>query len=102
MKTMFENMISLIVMMIFVFIFTGIITIETQVINARNIHARVMDLYQSSNHILSESYFNNSLSNGHVSINSINDKETEIIYSYDISVPFINSIDEYRVVGYTK
>lgn len=102
MKTMFENMISLIVMMIFVFIFAGIISIETQVINARNIHARIVELYQSSNHILNESYFNSSLENGYVSINNIDGKETEIIYNYSISVPFINTIDEYRVVGYTK
>lgn len=102
MKTMFENMISLIVMMILVFVFTGIISLETQVINARNIHSRVIELYQNSNHTLSPQYFNNCISNGEVTFSSNDNNETEVIYTYNVSIPFININDEYRIVGFAK
>lgn len=102
MKTMFENMISLIVMMILVFVFSGVISIETQVINARNIHSRVIELYQNSNHTLSSSYFNDAISNGEITINSKEEGETEIIYTYGVNIPFINVKDSYRIVGYAK
>lgn len=101
MKTMFENLISLIVMMILVFVFTGIISIETQVINARNIHSRVIELVQNSNHTLSSDYFNSNINNGCVSINKKGD-EYEVIYNYDVKIPFLNISDEYRIVGYAK
>lgn len=102
MKTMFENMISLIVMMIMVFVFTGIISIETQVINARNIHSRVIELYQNSNHTLSSSYFNNSISNGYFTFNPSSYNETEVVYTYKVTIPFINIGDNYKIVGYAK
>lgn len=102
MKTMFENMVSLIVMMILVIVFTGILSVETQVINARNIHARVVETYQNSYHTLSSSYFNNSLKNGHVDINTVDDRESEVIYTYNVEIPFLNISDEQRIVGYAK
>lgn len=102
MKTMFENMVSLIVMMILVFVFTGIISIETQVINARNIHSRVVELYQNSYYTLSEESFNKQIKNGYINIrhNDINDDE--IIYTYDVTIPFLNISDTQRIVGYAK
>lgn len=102
MKTMFENMISLIVMMILVFVFSGIISIETQVINARNIHSRVIELYQNSNHTLSSSYFNDAITNGEVSFNPRLNGETEVVYTYAVNIPFISVKDNYRIVGYAK
>ena len=101
MKTMFENMVSLIVMMILVFVFTGIISIETQVINARNIHSRVVELYQNSYYTLSESSFNKQINNGYIEILH-NDNDDEIIYTYDITIPFLNISDTQRIVGYVK
>lgn len=102
MKTMFENMVSLIVMMILVFVFTGIISIETQVINARNIHSRVVDLYQESFHHLSSTDFNNKLRNGHIEIKESDYDEFEVIYTYDVKIPFLNITDTQRIVGYAK
>ena len=102
MKTMFENMISLIITMIFVFVFTAIISIEVQVINARNIHSRVVEVYQDSYHTLSASYFNDLLSNGYVELNTVNDSEFEVIYVYDVKIPFLNIVDEQRIVGYAR
>lgn len=102
MKTMFENMISLIAMMVLVFVFTGIISIETQVINARNIHSRVIDLYQSSYHHLSSSDFNSQIKNGYIQINEADYDEYEIVYTYDVAIPFLNIIDTQRIVGYAK
>ena len=102
MKTMFENMVSLIVMMILVFLFTGIISIETQVINARNIHSRVIELYQNSFHYLSPEDFNKEIKNGYIEINDSDCDEYEVIYTYDVTIPFINIIDTQRIVGYAK
>lgn len=102
MKTMFENMISLIVMMIMVFVFTGIISIETQVINARNTHSRVVDVFQESYHTLSSLDFNRKLNKGNIQINNVDYGEYEIIYTYDINIPFLNITDTQRIVGYAK
>lgn len=102
MKTMFENMISLIIMMILVFVFTGIISIETQVINARNIHSRVIELYQDSYHFLSSDDFNRQLRKGNIEINEADYGEYEVIYSYDVTIPFLNIVDTQRIVGYAK
>ena len=99
MKTMFENMVSLIVMMILVFLFTGIISIENQVINARNIHSRVIELYQNSFHHLSSEDFNKEIKNGYIEINNSDCDEYEVIYTYDVTIPFINIIDTQRIVG---
>lgn len=102
MKTMFDNMISLIVMTILVFIFSGIISIETQVINARNIHSRIIEIYENSNHEIGESYFNNALACGNVEFEEASNQETEIIYNYTVTIPFINMNNDYRIVGYAK
>lgn len=102
MKTMFENMVSLIVMMLLVFVFTGIISVETQVINARNIHSRVIELYQNSYHFLSSDDFNKQLTNGFISIKDGNYGEQEVIYTYDVNIPFLNITDTQRIVGYAK
>ena len=102
MKTMFDNMISLIVMTILVFIFSGIISIETQVINARNIHSRVIEIYENSNHEIGESYINNALTRGNVEFRETLNQETEIIYNYTVTIPFINMNNDYRIVGYAK
>lgn len=102
MKTMFENMITLIVMMILVFVFTGIISIETQVINARNIHSRVIELYQDSYHSLSAEDFNRKITNGNIQINEAEYDEYEVVYSYDVTIPFLNIKDTQRIVGYAK
>ena len=102
MKTMFENMVSLIVMMILVFVFTGIISIETQVINARNIHSRVVELYQNSYYTLSETTFNNQIKNGYIDIHHSDINDDEIVYTYEIIIPFLNISDTQRIVGYVK
>lgn len=102
MKTMFENMVSLIVMMILVFLFTGIISIETQVINARNVHSRVVELYQESFHYLSSEDFNKQLKNGYIDINDCDYDEYEVTYTYDVTIPFLNITDTQRIVGYAK
>lgn len=102
MKVMFENMITLLIMMILVFVFTGIISVETQVINARNIHSRVVELYQNSYHHLNSSHFNEQLNNGYIEINDAEYDEHEIIYTYDVKIPFINITDTQRIVGYAK
>ena len=102
MKAMFENMISLIIMMIMVFVFTGIISIETQVINARNTHSRVVEIFQDSYHTLSSSDFNRKLNKGRVEINDSDYGEYEIVYTYDVNIPFLNITDTQRIVGFAK
>lgn len=102
MKTMFENMVSLIAMMILVFVFTGFISIETQVINARNVHSRVVELYQNSFHNLTSSDFNKQLKNGYIDIKPSDYDEYEIVYTYNVDIPFLNIVDTQRIVGYTK
>lgn len=102
MKTMFDNMVSLIIMMILVFVFTGFISIETQVINARNTHSRVVELYQNSFHNLSATDFNKEIKNGHIEINPSDLDEYEVVYTYDVSIPFLNITDTQRIVGYSK
>lgn len=102
MKTMFENMISLIVMMILVFVFTGFISIETQVIDARNVHSRVIELYQNSFHNLSSLDFNKQIKNGYVEISPTNYDDYEVVYTYDVKIPFLNITDTQRIVGYAK
>lgn len=102
MKTMFENMVSLIVMMILVFVFTGIISIETQVINARNTHSRIVELYQNSFYTLSAADFNEQINKGFVEIKHHDDNDDEVIYTYDVNIPFLNIHDTQRIVGFVK
>ena len=68
MKTLFENMISMLLMVFIVFIFSGIISLQFQVIKANNIHTSAIEAVQNSYYDINEDYLNSRVDNGYFEI----------------------------------
>lgn len=115
MKNIFEYMTTMIVSMILVFIFTSIITIGSQMLNARLIHSMAIDDIQSSYYDESikdryNSYLNSDDRFSGWKINlagpteSVNSRRTYLVtLVYKIKMPLIGQyIDNLEIKGYAR
>ena len=101
MKTIFENMISMILMLLIVFIFTSFLSLQFQMIKAMNINTSAIEAIQNSYFSINSDYLNSKIDDGYFEI--INDNNyKEVIYHYDISLPFLSYKKECNVKGIAR
>lgn len=115
MKNIFEYMTTMIVTMILVYTFSSIISVGTQILNARMIHSMAIENIQSSYYDEAiETRFNNYLNsddkyNGwkiimNGPIDSVNSRKTYLVtLDYKIKMPLIGEyIDNLQIQGYAR
>ena len=101
MKTLFENMISMIVMVLVIFSFTSVVSIQFQTIKASNIHTSAIEAIQNSYFEINEDYLNNRIDNGYFEISNLKDGK-QVVYHYNVSLPFINYAKESEIAGVAR
>ncbi|MDO4500328.1 MAG: hypothetical protein Q4B60_03525 [Erysipelotrichaceae bacterium] len=108
MKNLFEYLTTMIITMILVFVFTGIIGVSLQMLNARTIHNEAINKIQASYYLVSADDLNRSLKEGWrfevKELSSVKTrKDMEVILHYSVSMPFFksNTING-RISGYVK
>ena len=88
-----------------VFVFSGIISIEQQIINARNYHTQIINKIQNIGSYDNE-FFNSyidTLNDEKLSIDVADDKlSVKVKYDFDIVVPLLGEINDNTLVGYTR
>lgn len=114
MKNIFEYMTTMIVTMILVFIFSSIISVGSQLLNARMIHSMAVDNLQSSYYDESiESRYNNYLNSDErfsgwrinmTSKESVNSRRTYLVtLKYKVKMPLIGQyINNLEIKGYAR
>lgn len=99
MKSMFEYMGTMIIMIVISFSFISFMSIEIQEINARNYHTRVIENIQYNGdytNAVNEDYGDN------IVLSLQPDGIVKVTYSYDISVPIFGNIKPMDIVGYAR
>ena len=108
MKSLIEHLTTMIVMMTLIFVFTIIITIGLQIVEARLVHSSAIEKLQSSYYNLSIDEINNELNNDwYFEINELSSiktrKDYEVILNYSIKIPlFTEDGLRGRMVGYAR
>ncbi len=108
MKTTIEHTATMIVMFILVFLFTSIMTIGLQILDARLIHTSGIERLQSSYYNVSIDELNEELKEGWYfeikELSSINTrKDYEVALNYRIEIPLFNATSfKGRIVGYAR
>lgn len=109
MKTMFEYMTTMIITMVLVFMFSVIISVGTQILNARLVHSIAVDNIEASyynfdpNSLLKDDLFNGW--NFKVSeLSSINTRKDNLVtLNYKINIPLLNTtIRNLKIEGYAR
>lgn len=99
MKTMFEYMGTMIMMIIISFVMFTYISIELQEVLARNYHTRLVERIQyegSYNEAVNKDYGDN------IRLTLNNDNTIKVVYDYDIKAPIIGTIKAVQIVGYAR
>ncbi|MDD6004808.1 MAG: hypothetical protein PUC68_03985 [Firmicutes bacterium] len=110
MKTMFENMLTVIIMVVLLFVFSSIVASEIQIINARKIHTSAISQIQSSYYTVDINEMNNTLHNDYPGwnlkvekLNSVKSRQDyKVILEYQIIIPVFNIIKEGVIEGYAR
>ena len=105
MKTIIENMITMIVLTMMVFVLSGILTIEQQIINARNYHSQIIEKLQNIDSYENDAFnnFRKRYANDRLTIMVDEDKKSaEVKYIFDINVPLIGTIEKNTITGYAR
>lgn len=105
MKTIIEHMITMIVLSLMIFVFSGIITVEQQIINARNYHTQAIEKLQNIGSYDDENYqtYVQSINNEKITIDVSSDKlYATVKYNFDIIVPLLGTIDNNTIIGYAR
>ena len=99
MRSMFEYMATVIIMMIVTFVFISFFSIEIQEISARNYHSRIVERIQYAG-----DYANANPNNyaGDFSFSLQNDNSLKVTYRYNIETPFLKTIMKREVVGFAR
>lgn len=108
MRTMVEQMITTIVMMILVFVFTIIISAGLQILNARLIHSSAIEQIQSSYYSVEENDLNKQIdSNWYFEIKPLNHvnnrRDEEVILHYKVYLPLFKTTGiDGTIIGYAR
>lgn len=110
MKMMFEHMVSVIIMIILLFIFTSIVMTEVQIVGARRIHTSAINQIQSSYYMVDINEMNNLLHKTYPSWNikaeelkSVNSrKDYKVSLNYDVIIPVFNIKKSGIIEGYAR
>lgn len=96
MKNMFEYMTTVVVAMLIVFMFTSVISIGTQILNARLVHSIAIDNIEASyynydpNNLLKADIFDGWKFNEIKELDSVNTRKDYLVtLNYTIKIPFI-------------
>lgn len=101
MKTLFENMISMIVMVLIMFCFISVVSIQFQTIKASNIHTSALEAIQNSYYEINEDYLNNKIDNGYFEISDLQNGK-QVVYHYNVSLPFVKYEKESEISGIAR
>ena len=99
MKSIFEYMGTMIVMIFISFLFVSFLSIETQEIAARNYHTRIVEKIQyDANYAktVNEDYGEN------ISITLNDDNTIRVVYSYKIYAPIFGELSAKEIIGYAR
>lgn len=99
MKSIFEYMVSIFIMIILSLVFISFISIEMQIVGARNYHTRVIEMIQNDydyENIDNDKYGNN------FDFELMNDNTLKVTYIYDIKTPFFGTFEGHKLVGYAR
>ena len=99
MRSMFEYMGTMIVMILISFIFMSFISIEMQEIAARNYHTRVVETIEYAGDY--ENEVNNNYGDG-ISLTLNQDNTIKVVYNYQIKTPFFGTINAKEIIGYAR
>lgn len=110
MKHMFENMISMIILVILMFVLSSLLIVNMQIQTARRVHASVIEQYQTSYYTVDLNAINNKLQEQYPDwsvsatvIDSVNTrKDTEVTLKYYVVVPVFNITKEGTISGYAR
>ena len=108
MKSMIEHMTTMIIMMVLIFVFTVIITVGLQIVNARLIHTNAIERLQSSFYNVPLEELNAGLDEGWYfevdELSSVNTRrDYEVTLNYRIRMPLFNENGiPGRIVGYAR
>lgn len=110
MKTMFENMITTMIMIVMLFVMVSIGTIELQIINARKIHSSIINQIQASYYMVDVNDINARLKSEYQNwnldvkeISSVNSrKDLLVTLDYEVVVPVFNIVKSGRLEGYAR
>lgn len=99
MRSVFEYMTTIFIMMILSFVCISIISIESQEVYARNYHTRVIELVQNKgdyNNLKKEDY------DEHFDFELEDGNTIKITYSYDIVTPFLGTFKDRKIIGFAR
>lgn len=110
MKHMFENMITMMVMVILLFVLSSLMMVNMQVQTARRVHAGVIEQYQTSYYTVDLDTINNNLQQTYpnwnvqvVEFSNVNSrKDAEITLNYEVVIPVFNLTKDAKIVGYAR
>lgn len=105
MKTIVEHMITMVILSIMVFVFSGIISVEQQIINARNYHTQVIENIQNIGSYEDQNFtsYIEKIKNDKLSIEVSSDKlYATVKYDFDIYVPLLGKVDNNTIIGYSR
>lgn len=110
MKNIFEYMTTVIVTMLIVFMFSSIVSIGTQLLNARLIHSIAIDNIEASyynfnpNSLLKDDIFDGWKFDDIKELNSVNSRKDYLVtLNYKIDIPLLGtSINDLKIEGYAR
>ena len=111
MRSLIEHMVTMIVMMLMIFIFSFIITTGLEILDARLIHTSAIETIESSYYNVSESYLNDYLiSRGKKDwsfnveeLNSVNTRKDYLVtLNYSIKLPLFGNDINGEIRGYAR
>lgn len=110
MKHLFENMITMIIMVVLLFALSSLMVVNMQIQTARRIHAGVIEQYQTSYYTVDLDAINNEIQQQYptwnvsvVEYSNVNSrKDAEITLTYDVAIPVFNLNKEGKIVGYAR
>lgn len=108
MKSIIEHMITMVVLSVMVFVFSGILSIEQQIINARNYHTQVIEKIQDIGSYegdtfdtVSNKLIDDSKNNLRIEVSN-NKLFAKVEYDFRIIVPLLGVIEDNTIEGYAR
>lgn len=110
MKHMFENMVSMIILVILMFVLSSLLIVNMQIQTARRVHASVIEQYQTSYYTVDLDAINDKLQKQYpdwqitatVLDNVKTRKDTEVTLTYYVVVPVFNITKQGTISGYAR
>lgn len=110
MKHLFENMISMIILVILMFVLSSFLIVSMQIQTARRVHASAIEQYQTTYYTVDLDAINAQLQEQYpdweITVKEIDSaktrKDVEITLDYYVVVPVFNITKEGTITGYAR